>query len=1242
MDTTKPSSMRVLIRPPSSPTPISSSPSPPPPPIPSTTPPDPTLPPPNPSSLPSSSLPRFPDGVIAVGFIGRRPDDLTQLINRILDSNVFGSGNLDTDWSIEKEGLGEEVKSWFKRRRISYYHEEEKGILFLQLCPTRCPAMEEGFSEESHSGLDSAVEEHEFGDRQGMLFMFSVCHIIIYIQEGSRFDTQVLKKFRVLQASKHALAPFVRSRTMLPSTCRPLSSSSSRPSVLAKSSNNPSSGRSGGILSRNASSISLMSGLGSYASLFPGQCTPVTLFVFLDDFSDILNPSSNVEESADASSFNQSSSLSSLARPSLPVKGSGSVVVLARPVSKSEGGFRKKLQSSLEAQIRFLIKKCRILAGSETSHGGSRSGGVSSAAPLFSLDASRAVVLLDRSTNQRSEALEFASSLVEDVLIGKAVSDSLLLESHSQIVNREDILSVKEFIYRQSDILRGRGGLVTNTNSGSAAGVGMVAVAAAAAAASAASGKSFTTPELPSLEIWLSSSQLILHGILSAKRGCIDETEISKRRPRQRNNFPPQVDGISPRGTDPLEVAVSWLESGRGLNTKFSTLWCQRALPAAREIYLKELPACYPTSQHESQLEKALRAFHSMVKGPAVQLFTKKLEDECTSLWKSGRQLCDAISLTGKPCMHQRHDVETSDLLLEAAVKPHSSGFVFLHACACGRSRKLRSDPFDFETANITSNCFPDCDKLLPALQLPKVSNAGPIEPSSWSLIRVGGARYYEPSKGLLQSGFCATQKFLLKWTIFLEKQKNQNGSPASAVQKGSVIRCSTDPKVEFSADADTKKSGSTQLYQGEVKMGIENRRNSSDIIKSADKIISFGRGLPNFTMRKPFSEVVAGSAAADSGFPPLQQRKQPTLGSEKVFKQSSARDRSSERVHAPTDYQGSQKIEDISSIHETLNAIDSNGCKNGDPFLQIGSNVVPVNKNGGVKFKLNTSSLKHVIMYVGFEHECPHGHRFILTPEHLNELGPSYSLSEESHMSSSTENSDHILADCSKFEKNGGRGKVHRHSNGVTAINTLRNVDKSKEMVSNNNLYLDGLLQLSRPRKEQNLTSISVSMLSDSVKGLEGSLHSVSLDDGGCAFSLLNRNLPIYMNCPHCRISKTKKDPPKIKFASSTSQLQRIFLVTPPFPVTLAICPVVQFAASCLPPSILDCEQKLQFSLGCQVVLPAESFLTLRLPFVYGVQLEDRSFHPLNPFEHQPELTAWITKGTTVQVMTKGSNVDE
>lgn len=1135
-----------------------------------------------------------------VGFVGRRKGDVSQLINRIIDANVFGSGNADVALGFEKTGeiMSEEVKDWFEQRQISYYHEEAKGVLYLQFCSTKCPVME-GFSEVP-SGFDSVFEKQEFGDLQGLLFMFSVCHVVIFMQEGSRFDVQMLKKFRVLQGAKYAMFPFIKSQ---PTTSRSHTSPSSRTSPSRGPSKNRSPGKTGPAMSRNASSITLMSGLGSYTSFFPGQCTPVILFVFLDD---IFDPGSNPDEPAESTSSNQSSSLNSLGRPTLPVKGSGSIVVLSRPATKSEGGFKKKLQSSLEAQIRFSIKKCRVLSGSETGQPGSRSGAVSSPAPLFSFDASKAVLLLDRLSNQRGESLEFATSIVENVLNGILTSDSLLLENHSQSSNKEDILSVKEFIYRQCDILRGRGNMVSNASSVSAAGVGMVAVAAAAAAASVASGKPCATPELPNLDVWLSSSRTILHRLLSAKPGFLPEPEPepeqSKRRSRQRNNVSPTVEGGPLIATDPLELAATYLDSSRGLNTKFSISWCQRALPVAKDVYLNDLPACYPTSRHEAHLGKALSSFKSMVKGPAVQHYLKKLEDECTSIWVSGRQLCDAVSLTGKSCVHQRHDLKTEDSLPSDDIKPHSSGFVFLHACACGRSRKLRSDPFDFETANVTFNCYPECDKLLPTLRLPQGNTEGPIQSSSWSLIRIGGSRYYQPSKGLLQSGFSSTEKFLLKWKLFLEKHKEP---PASVLHGYSMNESSNDSRVEAVPDAKVEK-----LHNG---VEMHSKTNNSDDNKSNSV-----RVLPSFTMKKPFSEVVAGSAATGSGFPPLQSKKK---APENVTKEKHGGETSVVKVHDTNGNQGSKKVENISSVHET---VDGNGNANGNPFLKLGSR-----ESANLR-----ASLNQVLVYIGFEHECPCGHRFILTPNHLKGLGSIYSADEESHLHSSVENSDRKGVDLSKMV--GKHGKVNRHSNKTVngGVSKIRHPGKLKEVVAGNG---NQVVDVFRSRKEQNGL-----VKSDYMKDIEGNLQSTILDDdgnGNGVFPLLDRNLPLYLNCPHCQIHKSKTDPPNVQFAGSISQLQRIFLVTPPFPTVLAASPVIQFEMSCLPPSVREREQKLQFSLGCPVILPPESFLSLRLPFVYGVQLEDGSLYPLRPFENQPELTAWITKSTTLQFSSKGSS---
>lgn len=1101
---------------------------------------------------------------------------------------------------------------------------------------TTCPAMR------SLSGVDSLLDDQYFGDLQGMLFMFTVCHVIIYVQEGSRFDTQVLKTLRVLQSAKHALMPFLRSHSILPSVTRP-SSSSSRPPTPATSSKSPSPRR--GSSNRN-SSISGMSNLGSYAALFPGQCTPVTLFAFVDDFSEMAKSSAVVEEANESSSSQLG--LGSLARSNLPVKGSSSVVVLSRPTNKCEGGLFKKLQSSVEAQIRFLIKKCRTLTGSESSSQlGSRSGATSGLAPLLTLDASRAVVLLDSSGILRGESLDFATGLVEDVLSGKATPDALLLESHSQSGIKDDIVTLKEFIFRQADILRGRGGLITNANSGSASGVGMVAVAAAAAAAasaaSAASGRVTSVPELPSLEMWLCSSQLILKGILSAIPGSVDDTDIIRRKFRQRNAGPPPVDGGAPKGVDPLGTAVFLLESGKGINRKFSAVWCERALPAAMEVYLKDLPPCYPTSKHEAQLTKALNAFHSMVKGPALQEFKKKLEDECMSIWKSGRQLCDAISLTGKPCMHQRHDVKNDGFASDAG-KEHSSGFVFLHACACGRSRQLRADPFDFESANTKFNIFSDCDKLLPTLQLPKVSDNWPIQPSSWNVVRLGGTQYYDPSKGLLQAGFSYNQKFLLRWTVVLEKDKHSTVSFANALRQGS-FRSKPDLKLE-SAVKDAKRS-TVLVEPGEVESGVEGNVKVVDDSISDHRKISFGRGLPITTMKKAFSEVVAGSTSSNSAFPPLQPKAQLTSGPGKNVKKIAVRVASTEKINiSASDAQRSEKSEEIHSAGaENSTGINNVGHVNANPFLHIGTTVIPLNvddrKNASEMINTHggkTSfdpSVRHFVVYVGFEHECPRGHRFILSSELLDQLGQPYSLPEESQVIRPAEIGNRKHRGSLKFSKSDIHGKAHRLPNGNAAVMHKLSSMEAKAVVDSG-IIMDEI-SLSKSLEQ---TPRDSSMLPNSGTDSHQGHRSLNVENNGPAFSLLNRSLPLYMNCPHCRASKNK-DVQNLKFASTISQLQRIFVVTPPFPVVLATNPVVQFEGSHQCEGFASHEQQLQFSLGCQVILPPESFVSIRLPFVYGFQDKDKGLLPLNPFEPQPELTAWIMQGTALKAIFKGSSSD-
>lgn len=45
-----------------------------------------------------------------------------------------------------------------------------------------------------------------------------------------------------------------------------------------------------------------------------------------------------------------------------------------------------------------------------------------------------------------------------------------------------------------------------------------------------------------------------------------------------------------------------------------------------------------------------MRMYRSLARGPCLEEFAIRLDRECDSVWKQGRQSCECISLTGKAC----------------------------------------------------------------------------------------------------------------------------------------------------------------------------------------------------------------------------------------------------------------------------------------------------------------------------------------------------------------------------------------------------------------------------------------------------------------------------------------------------------------------------------------------------------------------------------------------------------------
>ncbi|XP_047108247.1 nonsense-mediated mRNA decay factor SMG8 isoform X1 [Schistocerca piceifrons] len=154
-------------------------------------------------------------------------------------------------------------------------------------------------------------------------------------------------------------------------------------------------------------------------------------------------------------------------------------------------------------------------------------------------------------------------------------------------------------------------------------------------------------------------------------------------------------------------------------DVRFSEGRCGKVLPLAIAAYQENLPPHYTRDYHEERLGHALSLFMAQARGPLVEEYTTQLERECERHWRSGRQMCEVLSLTGHPCTNPLHrgggegagggelnteaaDSEVTDTRdpSQLPLMEHSSGVRYVSACNCGRKQGPREDPFTVRTAN--------------------------------------------------------------------------------------------------------------------------------------------------------------------------------------------------------------------------------------------------------------------------------------------------------------------------------------------------------------------------------------------------------------------------------------------------------------------------------------------------------------------------------------------------------------
>ncbi|KAK4880354.1 hypothetical protein RN001_008500 [Aquatica leii] len=137
-------------------------------------------------------------------------------------------------------------------------------------------------------------------------------------------------------------------------------------------------------------------------------------------------------------------------------------------------------------------------------------------------------------------------------------------------------------------------------------------------------------------------------------------------------------------------------------DTRFSEQRCLKVLPLALARYQDGLPSHYTRVLHETRLTVALAFFGAQARGPLFHHYSAQLVAECQTHWESGRQLCEAASLTGNPCTLPKHIVD----------QEHCSGVRYISVCNCGRKQGSREDPYSPKQANYTfyQQQSKDCD----------------------------------------------------------------------------------------------------------------------------------------------------------------------------------------------------------------------------------------------------------------------------------------------------------------------------------------------------------------------------------------------------------------------------------------------------------------------------------------------------------------------------------------------------
>lgn len=149
---------------------------------------------------------------------------------------------------------------------------------------------------------------------------------------------------------------------------------------------------------------------------------------------------------------------------------------------------------------------------------------------------------------------------------------------------------------------------------------------------------------------------------------------------------------------------ASSIKAALDIDVRFSEGRCGKVLPLASSAYQEGLPSHYTAEYHERKLARAYQMFSTHARGPAFQRYAQQLQEDCNLIWKSGRQMCEVLSLTGNHCINPLHRTpeNADEVSMEECplLMPHRSQVMHISTCNCGRQQCTREDPFILKAAN--------------------------------------------------------------------------------------------------------------------------------------------------------------------------------------------------------------------------------------------------------------------------------------------------------------------------------------------------------------------------------------------------------------------------------------------------------------------------------------------------------------------------------------------------------------